>query len=95
MEFTLGGARLFSTNETLREGRHYQNCVRQRSMKAAQILLAAYPATADIFYSKGSKGKFYTVQEAQVNTSSLKMHFLMRLVIQNYFRNIANHKVPI
>ena len=71
MEFTLGGARLFSTNETLREGRHYQNCVRQRSMKAAQILLAAYPATADIFYSKGGKGKFYTVQEAQVNTSSL------------------------
>ena len=41
-------------------------------MKAAQILLAAYPATTDIFYSKGGKGKFYTVQEAQVNITSLK-----------------------
>ena len=69
-------------------------------MKAAQILLAAYPATADIFYSKGGKGKFYTVQEAQVNTSSLKKYFhwirLVKTVIEfGYFRNIANHKVPI
>jgi hypothetical protein len=44
-------------------------------MKAAQILLAAYPATADIFYSRGGKGKFYTVQEAQVNITSLKKYF--------------------
>ena len=64
-------------------------------MKAAQILLAAYPATADIFYSKGGKGKFYTVQEAQVNRTSFKKTVSMDSIVQEYFRNIANHKVPI
>ena len=69
-------------------------------MKAAQILLAAYPANADIFYSKGGKGKFYTVQEAQVNTIEIRIsafdrEFSKNSVIQGYFRNIALDKVLI